>query len=146
MSADAPPSLLAEWFRRVWNETDATAIDELAAADVACHGLNGDIDGTAAWRTDFYAPMLHAFSAFHVQVLHEHVSGEMIYGRLIATLTPVSTGEPASMAGTCQMRIAEGKIAETWDTWDFLGLLEGLNLLPRGSFGLALAGKLRVPV
>lgn len=142
MNHASEESLLAQWFRRVWNEADVSAIDELAAPDIASHGLLDTIRGREAFRETFYRPMRKAFSEIRLQVLDEVVCGDRIFARLVATQTPKSTGKAISMQGSCLMRIENGRIAEVWDTWDFLGLLEDMDLMPKGSFGRALAGEL----
>lgn len=44
-------SVPQEWFRRVWNELDAAAIDELLAADGLVHGFSKDpIRGPGGFR------------------------------------------------------------------------------------------------
>lgn len=142
MSNGNPESLLAQWFRRVWNEADRPAIYALSTPDMLSHGLKQTIRGPDAWKSDFYEPMRQAFSEVRVEVLDEVQSGDRIFARLVATLTPQGGATSVRMPGTCLMRIAEGKIAEAWDVWDFLGLLEGMRLLPRGSFAQAITGHL----
>jgi ketosteroid isomerase-like protein len=141
---DAPPaeSLLAQWFRRVWNEEDDAAIDELCTPDVVSHGLVEDIHGAKAWRTGFYEPMRAAFSKIHVLVMAETAQGDTVMGRMRATVTPRATGEETTMNGFCHVRVEGGRIAEAWDVWDFAGLMEGMRLLPRASFGEAISGRL----
>jgi hypothetical protein len=46
------------------------------------------------------------------------------------------------MRGACLVRLADDRIAEAWDSWDFLGLLEGMKLMPASSFGRAVGGAL----
>jgi hypothetical protein len=130
MNSENSESLLAQWFRRVWNEEDAAAIEELAAPDMQSHGLVQTIVGPGTWRKEFYEPMRASFDSIRV-VLEEIVAGDKIFARL------------AAMHGMCLMRIADGKIAEAWDAWDFLGLLESMKLLPPASFGRAITGALQ---
>src|SRR5687767_6091520 len=142
MKTELSESLLSQWFRRVWNEEDASAIEELAAPDMASHGLVKTIVGPAAWRKEFYEPMRASFDSVKVDVLEEIVAGDKIFGRMVATQVPKATGEAVTMHGMCLLRIADGKIAEAWDAWDFLGLLESMKLLPSDSFGRAITGAL----
>ena len=141
MSENRPESVLAQWFRRVWNESDPSAIEELAAPDVVSHGLLESIHGRDHWRDVFYNPMRASFDAVQIEVLDELSGGDRTFMRLVATMTPKTTGQPVTMKGTCVARIENGRIAEAWDTWDFLGLLEGMNLLPKESFGRAITGQ-----
>jgi ketosteroid isomerase-like protein len=142
MSTGTTESLLSQWFRRVWNEEDASAITELAAPDMASHGLVQTITGAETWRREFYEPMRATFGGIRIEMLDEVVAGDKIFGRLVATQVPKATGETTTMHGMCVVRIADGKIAEAWDSWDFLGLLESMKLLPPASFGRAISGTL----
>ncbi len=135
-------SVLKQWFRRVWNEGDVSAIDELATPDVVSHGLKNTLRGTETWRRDFYEPMRQAFTDVHVEVVDEVANGDKIFGLQEATLTPRATGQPVKMRGSCLVRTVDGKIAEAWDSWDFLGLLESMQLMPADSLGRAVNGAL----
>ena len=135
-------SVLAQWFRRVWNEGDSSAIDDLATPDVVSHGLTGNIQGREAWKTNFYQPMLVSFPKTEVRVLDEVVAGDKIFARLSATLSVAGHDETVEMNGTCLVRLEGGRIAEAWDSWDFLGLMERLKYLPESSFQRALMGQL----
>lgn len=142
MQTQGTESLLAQWFRRVWNEGDMTALEELTSADVLSHGLAQTITGIYAWRKSFYEPMQAALGGVKVEVLEEYTVGDKIFARLEAHMVPKRTGQPVTMLGMNMMRIADGKIVESWDSWDFLGAIESMKLMPPGSFGLAITGGL----
>jgi len=134
---------MAQWFRRVWNEADLSAIEELATPEMRSHGLVNTIEGRDAWVRDFYHPMRASFSRIKVEMLDEVISGDKIFGRLTATQIPKATEQPIVMQGMCGMRVENGKLAESWDTWDFLGLLESMKLMPPNSFPRAISGDLK---
>lgn len=142
MSTPPAESLLGQWFRRVWNEGDDGAIDELCAPDMISHGLVEDIHGPDAWRKNFYEPMRAAFSTVYIEMLAEVTLGDTIMGRLRATMTVRATGHKVSMPGFSHIRVAGAQIAEAWDVWDFLGVMEKMQLLPAASFGAAVSGRL----
>lgn len=141
MSASSDESLLTVWFRRMWNEGDTTAAAELASPDIVSHGLVQDIHGLDRWMHEFYQPMRASFSSHFVEVLEEFTCGDRIIARMRATLTPFA-GAPATMHGTCIMRVEGGKIMEAWDCWDFLSVLESRQLMPQNSFLLSITGQL----
>jgi len=142
MNTAPAESILAQWFRRIWNEGDASAIDELCTPDVVSHGLNGDLCGPRVWREQFYEPMRSAFSKVFVTILSEIQQGEFIMARLEATMVLRSTGQEVTMPGFSHTRVVNGRFAEAWDVWDFLGVLEKMELLPPASFGMAVTGHL----
>jgi hypothetical protein len=135
-------SVLAQWFRRAWNEKDESVIDDLGHSEVISHGLSGDIVGKENWRTQFYRPMWQSFDKVDVEVLDEVISGDKIFARLKAELVPKGQSESIQMTGTCLVRLQDGKMAEAWDHWDFLGLLEKMRFFPVSSFQRALTGQL----
>jgi ketosteroid isomerase-like protein len=143
MSAELTESLLKQWFRRVWDEADATAIEELATPQMVSHGLLETITGATQWRTSFYEPMRQVFDSVKIEVLHEVAGGDRIFAMMEATQIPRSTGKPVKMRGSCLLRLEDGKIAEAWDSWDFLGLLEGMKMMPANSLGMAITGALQ---
>ena len=51
MSTGKTESLLSQWFRRVWNEEDPSAMTELAATELAAHGLVTTITGAKTQLT-----------------------------------------------------------------------------------------------
>jgi hypothetical protein len=58
MKSNPNESLLAQWFRRAWNEGDASAIDELLAANAISHGLRETIHGREASHGVIYRPIV----------------------------------------------------------------------------------------
>jgi ketosteroid isomerase-like protein len=51
------------------------------------------------------------------------------------------TGAPVGMTGHVLVRIADGKILEGYNHWDFLGLFGQLGALPAQAFEKGLAGE-----
>ena len=139
-------SLPREWFRRVWNDLDANAIDELAAADCVFHGLDDEpIIGPAGFRA-FHEHFAGAFREISVTVLHEVTSGDMV--GLFAEVEAIPPGRHArvSFQGAAFARVRGRQLIESWDCWDFLGLLESMEVLPQQSLGIALQGRLQSTV
>jgi hypothetical protein len=139
-------SLPREWFRRVWNELDAGAIDELAAPDCIFHGLGDEpIIGPAGFRA-FHDHFSSAFREIKLTILLEVASGDMV--SLLAEVEAIPPGRHArvSFQGAAFARVRRRQLVEAWDCWDFLGLLERMEVLPQQSLGVALQGRLRSTV
>jgi len=122
-----------QWFDKVWNNASADAIDGLMTQDAILHGLDlpEGKSGAAAFR-DYFENFLTQFSDPSIDV--EHVLRE---GDMEAALTHVHaidqlTGNPVSFSGLCMIRVEDGKIAEAWNHYDFLGLYQqlGQKLVP----------------
>ncbi len=142
MSEPESESIIHQWFRRVWNEGDVNAPEELARPDVISHGLNGDIHGLERWKTEFYLPMRAAFSYNQVEVIEVFTSGDRVFGRMRATFIRAGETTTTRMGGMSLVRVQDGKIAEAWDCWDFLSMLEGLKVMPQRSLEKTIRGTL----
>jgi len=140
----ANESVVREWFRRVWNQLDTNAIDELFAPDGVAHWLDAKpVRGPAAFR-EFHRALSSSFRDLHVDVVREIQVGDLVAFQAEVRLVPVGQEAPVRFNGGAFVRVRGRQIVETWDNWDFLGLLEGMGALPQGTLQLALAGELKV--
>ncbi len=136
-------SLGREWFRRVWNELDRSAIDQLFAADGIAHGLGETpIRGPHGFH-QFHRTFTDAFRDIRVEVLQEVQRDDMAAVYCRASMAPRSKPTPISFTGCAFMRIRDHQIIEAWNTWDFLNLVQGMGALPPDALGLAISGRLR---
>jgi predicted SnoaL-like aldol condensation-catalyzing enzyme len=144
VNESANESVVREWFRRVWNQLDADAIDELFAPDGVAHWLDAEpVRGPAAFR-EFHRALSSSFRDIHVEVVREIQVGDLVAFQAEVRLVPVGQETPVTFNGGAFARVQGRQIVETWDSWNFLGLLEGMGALPQGTLRLALAGELKV--
>ena len=137
-------SVVRGWFRRVWNQLDTDAIDELFAPDGVAHWLDVEpVRGPAAFR-QFHRVLTSSFRDIHVEVVREMQVGELVAFQAEVRLVPVGQESPVTFNGGAFARVQGRQIIETWDNWNFLGLLEGMGALPQGTLRLALAGELKL--
>jgi len=140
----ANESIVREWFRRVWNQLDVNAIDELFAPDGVAHWLDAEpVRGPAAFR-EFHHALRSSFHGIHVEVVREIQVGDLVAFQAEVRLVPVGQEVPVTFNGGAFARVQGRQIVETWDNWNFLRLLEGMGALPQGTLRLALAGELKV--
>ena len=140
----ANESIVREWFRRVWNQLDVNAIDELFASDGVAHWLDAEpVRGPAAFR-EFHRVLSSSFRDIRVEVVREIQVGDLVAFQAEVRLVPVGQETPVTFNGGAFARVQGRQIVETWDSWNFLGLLEGMGALPQGTLRLALAGDLKV--
>ncbi len=142
-TVDGSESLGREWFRRVWNELDLSAIDVLFAADGTAYGLGeAPIHGPHGFH-QFHRNFTDAFRGIGVEVLHEVQQGDMAALHCRVSLAPRSKPTPISFKGCAFIRIRDRQIVEAWNTWDFLSLVQDMGALPPDALGLAMSGRLR---
>jgi steroid delta-isomerase-like uncharacterized protein len=121
------------WFDRVWNHQDRSAVKEMLSPDAVIHDGENDTSGVA----DFYAffdRMNATFSDIHV-IIHDTVAeGDKLCLRWSCKakhsgpgLGVPPTGKNVQVTGMSILRVANGMIAEGWQNWDMLGLMEQIR-------------------
>lgn len=121
----SPKEIATQWFQRVWNERDASAIAELMAPDAVGHLEDGQIANGPEGFREFHATLLALFPNISVRVVDIVAEGEKVVTRWEATGTHLGTapGLPATglghqFHGMTWMVIRDGKIIEGGDSWN----------------------------
>ena len=133
--------VLQTWFRRVWNEEDRTAIDEMFPSGGEANGLGEQIlVGPEEFR-QFHTALCGLLSNISVSIDKSVDDGE--WCSLLCTMraTCRTSQKQVVMTGTAFSRVENGQIVETYNHWDFLGLWIQMDLLPANSFERALSGQ-----
>ncbi|MDH6199141.1 putative ester cyclase [Mycobacterium frederiksbergense] len=131
--------------RRVWEvfvSGDLNELDELVAPGAAFHDTQdpfGDQRGPQHMRSliEMYRK---SFSNMKFDVKMQIAEGDYVCTLLEAQgdntgeiMGQPPTGKHARINLTDTTKIVDGKIAENWVTWDTLGMLQQLGLVPAGA-------------
>jgi steroid delta-isomerase-like uncharacterized protein len=128
-------NIACRWFERVWNNNEAGAISELGTPDMKAHGADGVLR-TPEMFAEFQRAMQGAMPDVHVEVRHCVQGGDTIAVHWFATGThtgaaeglPEPSGRRIEVSGLTLVRLApDGRIAEGWDDYDFIGLMRQLG-------------------
>lgn len=130
-------TLIHRWFEEVWNKGRAEAIDEMFDSDGVAHGLtdeNGnELCGPEGFKP-FFESFRKAFPDLQVKVEDTVVEGDKIAARctVIGThagdgLGLAATNKRVEFAGMTIVRVKDGKIAEAWNNFDFMGMFQQLG-------------------
>jgi len=123
-------ALLRRWFDEVWNKGNASAIDEMFAADGIAHGLSDDESKPLKGPSDF-KPFHNTFrGAFpDIQVVVEDMiaEGDKVVARCSVRGTHTgdhlgiaASNSPVLFTGIAIARVRDGKFVEAWNNFDFL--------------------------
>jgi len=134
--AEKNKALMQRWFDEVWNQGRVESVDALFAEEGITHGLGEagvEVRGPAAFKT-FLHRLRGAFPDIHFTVEDALAEGDRVAVRWRARMThrgdqlglPAS-GRQAEVTGMSIVRIADGKIAEGWNNWDMLGLMQQIG-------------------
>ena len=133
-------NLLRRWFEEVWNKARLEAVDEMAAPDIVAHGLvdaqGKEIAGTEGFKV-FWHQFRDAFPDVWIDVEDEMADGDKVIVRCTVRGTHLgggmglkATGKKMAFSGVCIGRIKDGRLAEAWNYFDFLGLYQQLGVVP----------------
>jgi len=112
--------------------------DELFATDYVGHDPASleDIRGPEGVK-EFGSMYRNAFPDVQLSVQEQVAEGDMVATRWIASGTHqgdlmgiAPTGNRVTVAGTSVERIVDGKIEETWDNYDALGMMQQIGAIP----------------
>ncbi len=127
--------------RRSWemlvNQQNPDAIDELYTADLVWHEPDQDVRGSEEAK-QFLGMYLSAFPDMHVAVEDAIAEGDQVATRWTIRGTHQGeieefgspTGRQVEIKGITIHRIEGGKIAEEWERYDNLGVMQQLGLVP----------------
>ena len=133
--------ILNNWYRRVWEQGDLNAIDEMFRPDTKAAGLLPDM----RLGPDDFKELV-----FMVQELVEEIHSEIVktveQGDWLAALVQISTtncmtGAPVSVSGQVMVRFEGDIMVETYNAFDFLSFFEQMHLLPEQVLPICLSGQ-----
>lgn len=112
-----PLALVDEYVNSVWNDGAIAAIDELVAENCVSYGTSfGDVEGPDGVR-EFVEIARAAFPGLQYDVETITISDDRIELDWVATDGHRST-ESHALGGVTTVRVADGKIVETWSDFD----------------------------
>lgn len=120
-------------FEEIWNQRNLAAIDEIYAFDYIGHiaATTDVIHGVERFK-HFVAVFQFAFPDTRFTIADQIAEGIQVASRWTARTTDqreimglASPREVITLTGISIQRVNDGKIAESWDNWDALGILQG---------------------
>jgi steroid delta-isomerase-like uncharacterized protein len=127
------------WFDQVWNQRRREAIAEMLVPDAKLHDGSVESSGPEGFYP-FFDRLSTAFSDLKVHVDDTFGEGDKLCVRWTSTANHTGaglgmppTGKAIRVTGVTIFRVANGQIAEAWQNWDMLGLMEELNGLSRSA-------------
>jgi steroid delta-isomerase-like uncharacterized protein len=125
-------------FEEVWNAKKIDAVDEVIAADYVHHDPQSpNVPPGVEGYKQFVRYYLNAFPDIHFE-MHERIAqGDTVATRWTVTGTHSGdleglprTGRRISLEGMSITHYKNGKIAESWNVWDALGMMQQLGAMP----------------
>ncbi len=132
--------LIITWFKRVWEEEDASAIDELLVPEVNVNGLGAQtMIGPEAFK-QFHCALCSLLTDFDFTIDKYLEQDDWVSALCTMKAKSKATGDPITMTGNVWIRTGDGKLIEGYNHFDFMGLWAQLGYLPHDCFEQGLSG------
>ncbi len=132
-------------FEEIWNNKKLNTVDELMEANYVHHDAQSPVvpNGIDGYK-QFVTHYLNAFPDVHFTIDDEITDGQTVVSRWTATGTHQGdlpgipwTGRRFSVTGITIARVRNGRVIESWNNWDALGLMQQLGVVPAEAKGRA---------
>ncbi len=135
MSEDNKALAQRSW--EIVSQRNPDLLEEVYAADIVWHEPDQDVQGLEEAK-QFYSTYLSAFPDFNATVEDVIAEGDKAVTRWTIRGTHQGeieefgppTGKQVEIKGITIHRIEDGKIAEEWERYDNLGIMQQLGLVP----------------
>ncbi len=127
------------WAKRVWAERDEAAIDEMSVGETRAHGLGMQVLVGPEQFKAFHRCICALLRDTRLAVDH-HIEAEGWLAALCTFSGTAADGRRVAINGAIHARIADGRILEAYNHFDFAGLFVQLGLLPPDTVERCLAG------
>ena len=137
MSPEERKAFVRRQIEEMWNGGNLNLVNEFFTSDFVSHGLTGSegIHGPEGYK-QYAAAVLSAFPDYHMQIVDQVAEGDRVTTRFVVSGTHKGeleglppTGNRVEFALTGVDRFSGGKIAESWEVYDTLGLMQQLGLV-----------------
>jgi steroid delta-isomerase-like uncharacterized protein len=138
MSAEENKAVVRRVIEEMFNEGNLDAADELIAPDYVQHdpAMLQEARGPEDYK-EFAAAYRAAFSDLHMEIEEQIAQGDLVATRWTATGTHdgdlmgiAPTGNRVTQPGMDISRLSEGKVAETWEGYNSMVMLQQIGAIP----------------
>ena len=134
--SEANKAIVRRLIEEVWNEGKLSVIDEIHASDYVGHAPPEHMWGPEDYK-ELVARYRAALPDIRWTIDDMITEGDKVVFRWSTRWTHegefagvAPTGRKGTAMGISICRIADGKIAEEWATWDALGFLQQIGVIP----------------
>jgi steroid delta-isomerase-like uncharacterized protein len=137
MSSEEQKALVRRFWEEVFNQKRLERADAYVAQDYLDHGaVPGQGPRLEGAKRQRWAMYFAAIPDLHATIDDMVAEGDKVSVRFTVTGTQVGelmgvppTGKHFDVGAMCIYRIAEGKVAEQWEQFDMLGLMQQLGAI-----------------
>jgi predicted ester cyclase len=141
MSNAQNEEIARRFVKEVWNEQKLDVVDELYSPDYVGHWfLPGGETADRESAKEFIRSVHRGFPDYEMNIEFLHASDDEVTvgftgsgtheGEFMGIPPEATTPMGGSIPGQITMHIEDGRVVEGWATWDALGMLQALGVVP----------------
>jgi steroid delta-isomerase-like uncharacterized protein len=138
MSGEENKAISRKGIKEAFNKGNLAVVDEIYAANHVNHDAPPNLPNTLGGLKQFIGMYRAAFPDLHTKIDLQIAEGDKVVTRWTATGTNKgslfgmpATNKSATISGITIERFAGGKIVETWNIYDQLGMMQQLGMVPK---------------
>ncbi|THD73524.1 nuclear transport factor 2 family protein [Thalassobius vesicularis] len=133
--------IMREWFSRVWEQGDVSAIDELFVPDTQARGIVPDMEMGGEEFKFLVATMQEIITPPKVRIDKLVEQDDWIAGLMTMQAESLIERKPVQVSAMVFCRFRDGRIVEAYNNFDFVGFFEQIGMLPENTIALCLSGQ-----
>lgn len=137
----ANSDIMREWFSRVWEQGDVSAIDELFEPDVQAQGIVPDMEMGAEEFKFLVATIQEVITPPQIKINKLVEQDDWIAGLMTMHAQTQAERQPVNVACMVFCRFHDGRIVEAYNSFDFVSFFEQLGLLPENTIAICMSGQ-----
>lgn len=134
-------SQLEEWYRRVYLNRELEAVETLFTSETKAEGLLADCQVGPEDIRVFSMALMEMVEAPRFRIVKAVQEGEWMAALIETDAIRADNGKPIRVTGQLMARFEDGKIAEAYNSFDFVSFFEQMDLLPEHSLALGMSGQ-----
>ena len=141
MTSLSKTEILHNWFDQVWCQGNLAVIENFLAPDIAASGVVPPMKLTREEFASFMTIVRSQLERISVEVTHTIEQGDWLAARVAIQGIATRTGERIATTGQLMVRFENGKMAEAYNEFDYISILEQLGQLPEDTIAVCLTGQ-----
>jgi len=133
--------LLSRWYHRVYVEGDLDAVDEIFTDAMQARGLLDDMQVGPEDIRVFAMALVNLVDEPNLRLVKIVESGDWVAALIEAEGKRVTDGVEIRAMGQLMARFEGDRIAEAYNSFDFMALFRQLGLLPEDAVALGMTGQ-----
>ncbi|TCO70612.1 nuclear transport factor 2 family protein [Rhodovulum euryhalinum] len=132
---------LEDWYRRVYIEGDFEAVGTLFTEGTRAEGLMDDMQVGPEDIGVFAMALVNLVTTPRFRIVKAVESGDWLAALIECEAERPSDGKPLRALGQLMARFEGERIAEAYNTFDFVSFFEQMGLLPQHTVAIGMSGQ-----